>query len=46
MTALHGLLQACGEETVDMILAESAKFAENVLQPLQVTGDTVGKFGT
>lgn len=36
--------QTCGEDTIDMILGESAKFCENVLDPLNAVGDTVGKY--
>jgi len=32
----------CGEDTIDMVLSETAKFSENVLAPLNATADEEG----
>lgn len=34
--------EACGEDVIDMVMSETAKFAEGVVAPLNEVGDTVG----
>jgi hypothetical protein len=41
---LFYFLQTLGTEALDSILTESAKFAEEVLTPLQVIGDEEGAY--
>jgi hypothetical protein len=36
--------QACGEDVIDMVMSETAKFAEGVVAPLNEVGDTVGEW--
>lgn len=36
--------KACGEDVIDMVMSETAKFAESVVAPLNEVGDTVGQY--